>query len=57
MANAAGLPELETPVQWRFGDFPRTVTWKVRRLEMREMLGTDAEPEPVPAAALSRAPR
>jgi acyl-coenzyme A synthetase/AMP-(fatty) acid ligase len=44
----AGLPELEKPVQWRFNDFPRTGTWKIRRLEMREMLGTDAEPEPVP---------
>ena len=47
----ADLPELETPVQWRFDDFPRTGTWKIRRLEMREMLGAGAAPEPVPAGA------
>jgi acyl-coenzyme A synthetase/AMP-(fatty) acid ligase len=43
-AAVAGLPDLEAPIQWRFADFPRTSTWKIRRLEIRELLGTPAEP-------------
>ncbi|MGW6010638.1 AMP-binding protein [Streptomyces sp. NPDC055210] len=45
----AGLPALRPPVQWRFDDFPRTATWKVRRLEIRDLLRTGTSPRPVPA--------
>jgi acyl-coenzyme A synthetase/AMP-(fatty) acid ligase len=44
-----GMPELEPVVQWRFEDFPRTSTWKIRRLEIRELLRAGTTPEPVAA--------
>ncbi|MEV0622630.1 AMP-binding protein [Nonomuraea sp. NPDC050404] len=47
-AAVAGLPHLESPVQWRFADFPRTSTWKIKRLEIRGLLGTEEEPPQVP---------
>lgn len=43
----AGAPHLAEPVQWRFADFPRTSTWKVRRLEIRELLSSGTGPRPV----------
>ncbi len=40
----ADLPELAEPVQLRWEDFPRTATWKIRRVQLRERLfaGTSA---------------
>jgi acyl-coenzyme A synthetase/AMP-(fatty) acid ligase len=34
----AGLPELAEPVVCRFEDLPRTGTWKIKRLEIAELL-------------------
>ncbi|WP_151483493.1 class I adenylate-forming enzyme family protein [Streptomyces albicerus] len=34
----AGLPELAEPLQIRWDEFPRTATWKVRRVMLREQL-------------------
>ena len=45
----ADLPDLGAPVQWRFDDFPRTSTWKIRRLEMRELLNAGTGPAPISA--------
>ena len=40
-AATAGLPELDDPIVIPWEDVPRTATWKVRRLELRELvLGT-----------------
>jgi acyl-coenzyme A synthetase/AMP-(fatty) acid ligase len=36
----AGLPELAEPVVCRFEDLPRTGTWKIKRLEIAELLRT-----------------
>lgn len=47
-AAVAELPDLDAPIQWRFADFPRTSTWKIRRLEIRELLRTGTGPTPVP---------
>jgi len=44
---AAGLPPMKTPVQWRFDDFPRTSTWKIRRLEIRGMWEQGRAPSPI----------
>lgn len=38
----ADLPELAEPVQVRWQDFPRTATWKIRRVALREQLFTGA---------------
>ena len=43
----AGMPELRPVVHRRFDDFPRTSTWKIRRLEIREQLCAGTTPEPV----------
>ncbi|MGN9842534.1 AMP-binding protein [Nonomuraea sp. H19] len=51
-AAVAGLPGLESPVQWHFADFPRTSTWKIKRLEIRGLLGTEQEPPQVPPESL-----
>ncbi|MBS2962371.1 acyl-CoA synthetase [Actinocrinis puniceicyclus] len=48
-AATAGLPPLNQPIQWRFADFPRTSTWKIRRLEIRDLLGTASAPAEIPA--------
>lgn len=45
--TVADLPRLAEPIQWRFADFPRTSTWKIRRLEMRELLSAGTGPDPV----------
>lgn len=34
----ADLPELTEPIQVRWEDFPRTATWKIRRVALREQL-------------------
>ncbi|WP_084773984.1 AMP-binding protein [Nonomuraea candida] len=51
-AAVAGLPGLRDPVQWHFADFPRTSTWKIKRLEIRGLLGTELEPARVPPGPL-----
>jgi acyl-coenzyme A synthetase/AMP-(fatty) acid ligase len=38
------LRELLEPIQWAFDDFPRTSTWKVRRLEIRARLQAERIP-------------
>jgi acyl-coenzyme A synthetase/AMP-(fatty) acid ligase len=40
----ADLPALAAPVRLRWADFPRTATWKIRRVQLRERLfaGTSA---------------
>jgi acyl-coenzyme A synthetase/AMP-(fatty) acid ligase len=40
----ADLPELADPIQLQWDDFPRTATWKIRRVQLRERLfaGTSA---------------
>ncbi len=40
----AGLPALADPIQIRWEDFPRTGTWKIRRVELRERLVPGSQP-------------
>lgn len=40
----ADLPALADPVQIRWEDFPRTGTWKIRRVELRERLIPGSKP-------------
>ncbi|MFJ9721145.1 class I adenylate-forming enzyme family protein [Streptomyces sp. NPDC101209] len=37
-AATAGLPELAEPLHIRWEEFPRTATWKVRRVQLRRQL-------------------
>ncbi|WP_234334228.1 class I adenylate-forming enzyme family protein [Streptomyces sp. NRRL B-1347] len=37
-AATAGLPDLAEPLHIRWDEFPRTATWKVRRVKLREQL-------------------
>ncbi|WP_214324446.1 class I adenylate-forming enzyme family protein [Nonomuraea sediminis] len=39
----ADLPALAEPIQIRWEDFPRTGTWKIRRVQLREQLLTGAQ--------------
>lgn len=39
----ADLPQLADPVQLRWGEFPRTATWKIRRVELRQQLYSGAK--------------
>lgn len=41
-AAVADLPDLAEPVQLRWEDFPRTATWKIRRVALRERLFSGA---------------
>jgi acyl-coenzyme A synthetase/AMP-(fatty) acid ligase len=39
----ADLPRLAEPIQIKWNEFPRTCTWKIRRVQLREqLLGTSA---------------
>ncbi|MBW1597386.1 class I adenylate-forming enzyme family protein [Streptomyces sp. JJ38] len=40
----AGLPPLAPPLHWPFGEVPRTSTWKVRRVEITQMLRENRVP-------------
>jgi acyl-coenzyme A synthetase/AMP-(fatty) acid ligase len=42
-AAVADLPPLAEPVQIRWQDFPRTGTWKIRRVQLRERLLTGTQ--------------
>lgn len=39
---SSDLPELADPIQLRWADFPRTATWKIRRVALREQLFSGA---------------
>ncbi|MBZ4322779.1 class I adenylate-forming enzyme family protein [Streptomyces huiliensis] len=42
-AATADLPEMAEPIHIRWDEFPRTATWKVRRVMLREQLLKDAD--------------
>ncbi|WP_067542467.1 AMP-binding protein [Nocardia crassostreae] len=41
-AATAGLPTLAGPIHLPWNDFPRTATWKIRRVELRRRLSDEA---------------
>ena len=40
---SADLPPLADPIQISWSDFPRTATWKIRRVQLRERLFSGAQ--------------